>query len=256
VTGPPAPPGPGEVLVVAARLDLPPERVARLAATLTPHERRRAERRLDPADGRRAVVARGLLREILGRATGRDPGAVEIRVTAQGKPHLADGSVSFSIAHCGDEALVALAADRPVGVDIERHRPVAGLRDVAERMLDPGAAARLAALPEPRRPAALMAWWTRAEAYGKARGGGLRGGARLALIPSSGAPARVRAVDGHDPGGVWSVLDLPVAPGWSAAVAAAGCDWRVVRVRAGSRGRSRTRARRPSPPGDEVRARA
>jgi 4'-phosphopantetheinyl transferase len=229
VTGAP-PPGPCEVRVVAARLDLPPERVARLADTLTARERQRAERRLRPADRRRALIARGLLREVLGRATGRDPRALDIRVTAQGKPHLADGSVSFSVAHCGDEAMVALAVDRPVGIDIERHRSVTGLPDVAEWMLEPEAAAALAALPERRRPAALMAWWTRAEAYGKARGDGLRGAARLALAPSSAAPARVRAVDGRDPGGVWSILDLPVAPGWSAAVAAAGSDWRVVRA--------------------------
>jgi 4'-phosphopantetheinyl transferase len=229
VTGAP-PPGPCEVQVLAARLDLPPERVARLVATMTPRERERAERRRRPADRRRALVARGLLREVLGRATGREPRALDIRVTAHGKPHLVDGSVSFSVAHCGEEALIALAVDRPVGVDIERHRPVTGLPDLAGRMLDLEAAAALAALPEPRRAAALMAWWTRVEAYGKARGEGLRGAARLALVPSSAAPARVRAVDGRDPGGVWSVLDLPVAPGWSAAVAAAGSHWRVVRA--------------------------
>jgi 4'-phosphopantetheinyl transferase len=183
--------------------------VAELQATLSPEERGRIGRARAPDERRRRIVARGALREVLGRATGRPPAAVELVTTALGRPRLRGGEVSFSVAHCGDEALVALAGDRAVGVDLERHRPVAHLLDVARRVLVPEAVAELAALPDERRAEAFFRWWTRTEAQLKARGEGLRGA-------------------GRPPDGSWSVRDLPAPPGWSAAIAAAGAGWRVV----------------------------
>ena len=111
-----------------------------------------------PADRRRVVVARGLLRELPASATGRDPAALDIRVTALGRPHLHDEALRFSVAHCGDRALVALSLDRPVGVDLERHRPAPHLLDVARRVFAPEAVAALAALPDERRTGVFFDW--------------------------------------------------------------------------------------------------
>ncbi len=189
-----AAPAPGEVLVLAARLDPPPERVARLAATLSPPERARAARGATPEVRRRRTVSRGVLRETLARATGAEPGTLDLRTAPGGRPHLAGGALRFSVAHCGERLLVALCIDRDVGVDLERHRPVADADAVARRALPPGDADRIAALPEPERSAALIDAWTRME-------------------------ARFKAV-GDRPGEV-PVRSLDAGPGWSAAVAVA-----------------------------------
>jgi 4'-phosphopantetheinyl transferase len=189
----------GEIVLIDGRLDLSPGRRERLAAALSGAERARAARAASPEARRRAVVARGLLRAVLGQATGRAPTAVDLRREPGGRPVLAGGELWFSVAHCGERILIALAADRPVGVDIERHRAVTGAADVARRVLGPAEAAALAALPEPARSAALVAAWTRLEARFKA------------------GPSALPAVE------------LDVGPGWSAAVAAKGSGWRVVR---------------------------
>jgi len=195
-------PGDGEVLVVSARLDPPPERVARLAETLSPAERARAARGATPERRRRAAVSRGLLRELLGRATGRAPKALDIRADAGGRPLLADGAVRFSVTHCGERLLVALSADRDVGVDLERHRTVLHADAVARRALPAEDARLVAALPEPERSAALIAAWTRMEA-------------RFKASPGAAGGATVRTLD--------------TGPGWSAAVAATGDEgWRPV----------------------------
>ena len=188
-------PRPGEVVVVAARLDPPPERLARLAGTLSPAERARAARAASPELRRRRMVSRAVLREILARATGREPEALDLRTGPGGRPHLADHAVRFSVAHCGDRLLVALCRDRDVGVDLERHRPVTGADAVARRALPPEDARRVAGLPEPGRSEALIDAWTRMEARFKATGG------------RRGAVA---------------VRSLDAGPGWSAAVAVGG----------------------------------
>jgi 4'-phosphopantetheinyl transferase len=197
-------PATAEVVVVTGRLDPPADREARLAATLSPAERARAARAADPEGRRRATVSRGLLREVLGRACGRAPAELDLRVAPGGRPRLADDAVRFSVAHCGERLLIALSADRDVGVDLERHRTVMDAAAVARRALAPDDARRIAALAEPARSEALIAAWTRMEARFKATGG---------------AASRLATVRGLD-----------VGPGWSAAVAAAGDDgWRLVR---------------------------
>jgi 4'-phosphopantetheinyl transferase len=125
-----------------------------------------------------------------------------------GKPRLRGHSgLEFSFSRSAEAVLVAIAADRAVGVDVERidfSRPVVRL---ARRWLAPAEAAEIAALPSRRQVSAFHRCWTAKEAYAKGTGTGLAAGFE--------AP----------PG--WTVQQLPVPAGYVGAIAAPGPDWRV-----------------------------
>jgi 4'-phosphopantetheinyl transferase len=219
------------VEVWVAHLDQPRWRVERLAASLSPEERGRAERLADPRRRRRQLAARGILRAILARQVDVDPGCLELGSSAWGKPELLTpvGSppLEFSCAHSGGIALYALTQGRMVGVDVEALRPVADPVGIARRLLSSAACRELEVLPETCRSAAFLAWWARSEAYLKARGVGWRGSGRIVLRPSAVAPAPARAADGEPADGPWSLQDLGPLPGHAAALAGHGEGWGV-----------------------------
>jgi 4'-phosphopantetheinyl transferase len=126
---------------------------------------RRAERR-----GARWASARGGLRRVLAEYLDEDPAALRFHET--GKPRLEPVSpLRFNLSHSGDVALVAVATEREVGVDVEKidHR-----RDVhrfAKRMF---LGAEQAAVEEADDPVlAYHRHWVAKEAFAKATGKGL-----------------------------------------------------------------------------------
>ena len=143
--------------------------------------------------------ARAALRDILEQAAGKP---VTIEQQAHGKPYLPEfPRLKFNLSHTKGMALVALAEDIEVGVDIERPRRIPDFELIAERYLPPGDAEALAAIPEPDREREFFRRWTRAEALWKAAGLGLHGA-------------------GAVPEGDWRVYDIDVGPDYVAAVAA------------------------------------
>lgn len=148
-------------------------------------------------------AARWALRGVLGCYLDTDPATVELRVAEGGKPMLAaPGSpLRFNLSHSAGEALIAVAWEREVGVDIERIRPRGDLLALARRALEPAEAEAIAAMPAMDRSAAFHAAWTRREAIAKCLGVGLTG-----PLPEGDV-----AVSGLDAG-----------PGFAAAVAVAG----------------------------------
>jgi 4'-phosphopantetheinyl transferase len=102
--------------------------------------------------------ARGLAGSVL-----RDP---------RGAPYI-PGGPHLSISHSGALEAVAVC-ELPVGVDVERIRPLRALA-LARRFFPPVEADALAALPEAERDAAFLRLWTAKEAYVKALGTGFRG---------------------------------------------------------------------------------
>jgi 4'-phosphopantetheinyl transferase len=128
-------------------------------------ERARAARFARERDGRRWAAARAALRTLVGERVGLPPRSVAFGYGPHGKP--AAPGVRFNISHAGGVGLIALAAEREVGVDLERldRRSAA-----VERALTPGERAALAA---GERHLALLRTWCRKEALAKAAGTGL-----------------------------------------------------------------------------------
>jgi 4'-phosphopantetheinyl transferase len=145
------------------------------------------------------------LRQVL--ALYLDEAAEEIDLTKgeHGKPRLAGEPprLAFNLSHSGDLALVAVARDREVGVDVERVKAGRDLVALAERALAPEAAATVREATEPARASLFYGLWTRHEARLKCLGVGL---ARKPNSPA--APVAVQA--------------LPIDPGFAAAVAMSG----------------------------------
>jgi len=173
------------------------------ADRLPREERERAARLHRPATRRRWVAARWALRGVLGHYLDEDPAGIELRVGGNGKPALAGfpAPLHFNLSHSDELALVAIAREREVGVDVERIESRRDLLALAQRALGPAQAADVAATLPPDRSAAFHAAWTRREAIAKCLGTGL------------GAPLPAAAV---------AVSALDAGPGFAAAIAVSG----------------------------------
>jgi len=231
---PPAgcPPAAGEIHVWRAGLDWAPGALSAAADSLCPDERERAARLRLPAHRDAFVAARAFLRAVLARCLGADPAALRFGTTAHGKPYLVETSVPlhFNLAHSGSVALLAVAVDAAVGIDVERVRTDLDLDGIARRFFRPEESAALEALPAARRTDAFFAVWTRKEALLKALGKGIAGGVdRYGVTVDPAAPARVIAAAGG-PGEAarWWVVDLAAGSGYRAALAAPATPSRVL----------------------------
>ncbi|MCP4641832.1 MAG: 4'-phosphopantetheinyl transferase superfamily protein [bacterium] len=188
-------------------------------------ERTRASRFRAPAARERYVVARACLRRLLGSYLGVAPTEIELEYGPHGKPQVRlDSSapeLQFNLTHSGDLALVAVAVDRRIGVDIERRRDRIDLEGIAKRFFAPEESAALMQLPDSERMRAFGQCWTRKEAYIKAWGEGLSHPLD-AFVVSFGADDPPRIVSTRpDPREAdrWDVHDVPIPdPDYTAAV--------------------------------------
>jgi 4'-phosphopantetheinyl transferase len=159
-------------------------------------------------DRRRFVVAHGVLRTLLGRYLGIPAGAVRFVYNAFGKPELSPelGGLQFSLSHSADLALIAIAADAEVGVDVELIREQSDWAEIARYSFSAAEVDRLNRVPSHRSAEAFFKSWTKHEAYVKARGEGL-------AIPSPVDLDRTRR---------WSLYTLQPAPGYIGALVVEG----------------------------------
>jgi 4'-phosphopantetheinyl transferase len=190
----------------------------RLSAVLDDHDRDRASRFVSPSDARRYRIAHGALRTILGRHIGIEPRRIRFVFGAHGKPLLRDGGPRFSLSHSGALALVAVSADRDVGVDVEEVRAISAAGTLAQRFFSPEEARKIADQPRGDRDRQFMRSWTAMEAVLKAEGTGLgaweRSEADGMRAPIAGKPR-------------WSVRRLDLASTHVGAVAAQGGNFTV-----------------------------
>lgn len=188
-------------------------------ALLDADERARAARFHFERHRGRYVSAHGVLRRLLSDRTGRPAASLVFGAGPYGKPALVgEPRCAFSLSHCDDLALVALADDGDIGVDLERVRELPDLDALARHCLTPAECRDLAALPADARPLALLARWTRKEACLKALGTGLQ------IEPSSFAVGADAAQEEVGLMTIWGqrivlVQAVEPAPGWIGAVA-------------------------------------
>lgn len=222
-----------EVHVWRASLDLTASRIQSLERTLSPDECGRAGRFHFERDRRRFIVAHGLLRAILARYLGTEPGQLQFRYDPHGKPALAvdsgGGGLRFNLSHSHRVALYAVARGREVGIDVERIRTAVDVEQIAERFFSPREVAALRVLPPEVRTEAFFTCWTRKEAYVKARGKGLALPLdQFAVSLTPGEPAALLSVRGMlQETSRWSLRALAPGPGYVAALAVEGHSRRL-----------------------------
>jgi 4'-phosphopantetheinyl transferase len=219
------------VVLWHAVLDAGRDDIARLTALLDEGERVRVLRLATDRLRRRQVMARGLLRLLLGHYTAADPRAVRLLSGPHGKPALAAGaSLHFNVAHSGERALFALADSRPVGVDLEAVARPIDVLGVAAHAFSPDEQALLRSAPEGARVDVFYRLWTRKEAYVKARGSGLTYPMRSFTVSARADDDDALVADHLAPDACadWRVRSVAAPEGYCAALAAAGRDWTVI----------------------------
>lgn len=225
----------GEVHTWCVSLDVPPGTSACLYATLTPDERERSARFRFERDRRHFIAAHGVLRQLLGCYLQTDPRRISYVHNAFGKPRLSTdfGSrLTFNLSHSAGLALIALAADCLVGVDLEYARVQSDYAEIARRFFSAAEIERLTAVPSHLYAEAFFSCWTKKEAYVKACGEGLSipldsFSVPLASDPAHG-PVNVRvAADDTAAAKQWSFYTLQPAPGYIGALAVEGSGGRV-----------------------------
>jgi 4'-phosphopantetheinyl transferase len=180
-----------------ASLDQPPKRQDALAATLSREERLKVSRFHVQRDRERAMVARGLLRQILAGYLQCAPCALAFEYNPNGKPSLASNKsgMQFNLSH--SDALLLCAVSRcEVGVDLER---VGGLPEmdadaIVERFFTEAEKSSYRATSGGRKDLAFYKLWTGKEAIAKCRGHGIAQegpaenfeGTMLELTPAAG----------------------------------------------------------------------
>ena len=142
---------------------------------LSAHESDRANRFHFDRHRWRYIASHAALRLLIERYTTIPAHEVVIVAEPTGRPvlgHPASGP-HFNLSHSGAVAIVAISFAAPVGVDVEKVRPVPDFADLAHRYFAVREVERLLALPQKRRLDGFFATWTRKEAFVKALGLGL-----------------------------------------------------------------------------------
>ena len=210
-----AAPAPFDVWLVDLGLDPDDSELATLSAA----EHERAERFVFARDRRRFLAAHVALRRLLAQRTGTPARAIRFVEGPFGKPSLVERSdCSFNLSHSGEVALVAIAPEAEIGVDVEMLHEVDDGAALAERNFTPTECRQLADLPTDARDRAFLRCWTRKEACLKAIGSG------LSIAPETfeaGVGTDARVVRIATPQGMASieVHSLPDQTGLIAAVA-------------------------------------
>jgi 4'-phosphopantetheinyl transferase len=221
-----------EVHVWSAKLDQPPSRLRSFCGTLAPDERTRAGRYYFQRDRDRFVIARGVLRAILGSYLSMAPRELCFRYNSYGKPHIRSDQetpdLRFNLAHSHEIALLAVTRGRELGIDIENVRSELEVNQLADHFFSPPEVAKLRALPAQLRTAAFFNYWTRKEAYVKARGEGLS--IPLDQFDVSRGPLEpiiLLEKMNHSEETRWSLVELTPVAGYAAALVVEGRDWKL-----------------------------
>ena len=243
---------PLDVDVWSVPLDGPAALLTRLESVLSSHERERADRFHFDRDRRRFVCARGVLRSLIGEYLSVSPRDLAFSYGEHGKPALSGphgGALTFNVSHSHELALIAIARDVELGVDVEAVRPMQDADDIASRFFSAREVVSLRALPAATRDTAFFTCWTRKEAYLKALGSGLAlplDGFDVTFAPGEPATLVVRGDEAEAER--WSIRELAPGPGYEGALVvekrAGGTRcWQWTEARAESGARSTVRMR-------------
>lgn len=219
-----------DVHVYGVLLEIADSELPQAISVLSREEQERAARLIAEAHRRRSIAAHAMLRSILSRYCGESPKQLAIGRTSDGKPFLsAYPSIRFNLSHSHGRALIAVARDREIGVDIENVRPEVDVVRLAKRFLSERDQTFIECGEPAQRHERFLKTWVAREAVFKAEGKGItfpldRDYLELSI---NGQDGRLITEQGRPDKTARSIRFLPLDPGWIGAVAAEGTDWTV-----------------------------
>lgn len=214
-------------------LDLPRQEIDEFMSLLSPDEAARAGRFKVERKYREYIITRGLLRRILGHVLKQDPASFEFEYTDHDKPHLAVNwrgkPVCFNVSHSHQLTLIAVTLDHLLGVDVEYVRRNVEFKKLAGRFFSAREARDLDDYTETDLPLTFFSCWTRKEAFVKALGKGIAFGLDEFSVSVNPRDREVALATHWDPGAAdeWTLLNIPAAPDYIAALAVAGHNLNV-----------------------------
>jgi len=139
-------------------------------------EKSRANRYLSLKKRERFVLIRGILRTILADYTGIHPHDIKFDYNSAGKPFLINSYTSnknlinFNISHSDDQAILAIAYNRDIGIDFEYIKTIDNMNLIAKFYFSNDEYQIYNDLPLKVKVIAFYLFWTRKEACIKASG--------------------------------------------------------------------------------------
>lgn len=217
-----------EVDVWRVSLDPPGSMVNDFRAYLAVQENARAERFKFHKDREKYIVGHGLLRVILSLYANVAPEELRFAENRYGKPELVYPpglNLTFNVSHSHERALIGIARDRQIGVDIEYVKKDFEWKEIIERFFSPREVQMINALPKDIQHRAFFTCWTRKEAYVKATGMGLS--LPLKEFDVSPVPEATTLLLSSPEKTRWSMKVVDVAESYVGTVAVEGHDPRI-----------------------------
>ena len=185
---------------------------------LAEDEKARAHRFHFARDRKRFTVARAALRQILAGCLGVDSHSVRFSTGPYGKPRLVEENLRFNVSHSGELALVAVARNRELGVDIEELRRMDDAEALADRFFSAPESRKLrTAADSASRIRGFFECWSRKEAFIKAIGEGLShplDSFEVSFFPDTVVTLRLDSGDS----GKWALRNIDPGPGYCGAI--------------------------------------
>lgn len=201
-------------------------RLAGLHTVLSSDEADRAARYRFAADRDLFVVARGMLRTVLGAALHIALSEVHFTTGEYGKPRLNPAhhpqDIRFNVSHTRGCAVCAVTHGREVGIDVENVSALPILAELMPRILTVYEQEQVAKATPSERDDLLMTLWITKEAYLKARGVGLHEDLHsfaIAMPPSAPHPTLASVRDVERRSEVWQLYRLTTLPTYHCALA-------------------------------------
>lgn len=166
-----------QIHIWRAHLNLSKNQRESLLGILSDDEVDRAGRFHFEKDQTRFIASRGILRQILGHYLRKNPKQIQFEYSYYGKPRLVpesgNNTLSFNLSHSGEIALYAISRSRRIGIDIEHIKDDVDFEQIAQRFYSPGEISFLERIHDDKRKMIFFQFWTRKEAFLKAKGEGI-----------------------------------------------------------------------------------
>ena len=163
----------GEVAIFYGNIADGFEYVEQLSALLTEDERSRAGRFKFRDDRKKFILARTILKKLLGSLLRKDASSIKLEEGKRGKPFMEADGLEFNLSHSGEMVIYGFSRAGPIGVDVEWESRKVEVDSIAKRFFSEGEYKVLIGLEEPEQKKAFFEIWTRKEAFIKAIGEGL-----------------------------------------------------------------------------------
>ncbi len=210
---------PGTVHLGIASLD--EEDQVQFNHLLSDQERTRAARLKNKDAANRQVIARGILRLVLGRVLQMKPTALQFSANPYGKPDLSlpsNSGISFNIAHSANLIIFAITKGNQVGVDVEIIDRKRDFSTLSSLVFSPEEQAKLTYSCDPIN--AFYTLWTAKEAILKAAGRGFSFPPnRLNINTNNGHASQLHLPEGLSGGKTCFLSTHSDLKGYSAAIA-------------------------------------